>query len=86
MAQTLFDQVEGISRVFLGRDFISITKAEDADWKHVKPLTIAAIMDHFVAGMPVLDAGAVSYTEDDEDDITYEGETARDRCRDTRAD
>lgn len=76
MAQTLFHQVEGISRVFLGRDFISITKTDDADWMHVKPLTIAAIMDHFVAGMPVLDAGAVSYTEDDEDGIEYEGETA----------
>ena len=76
MAQTLFDQVEAISRVFLGRDFISVTKNEDSDWKHVKPLTIAAIMDHFVAGMPVLDAGAVSYTDEDEDDVEYEGETA----------
>lgn len=76
MAQTLFDQVDGIARVFLGSEFISITKKEDADWTHVKPLSIAAIMDHFVAGMPVLEAGAVSYTEDDVDDIEYEGETA----------
>lgn len=76
MAQTLFHQVEGIARVFLGRDFISISKKEDADWMHVKPLAIAAIMDHFVAGMPVLEAGAVSYSDDDEDDVVYEGETA----------
>ena len=76
MAQTLFHQVEGISRVFLGRDFISISKKEDADWKHVKPLAIAAIMDHFIAGMPVLDAGAASYAQDEEDDVAYEGETA----------
>lgn len=75
MAQTLFNQVEGIARVFLGRDFISISKNEDADWKHVKPLAIAAIMDHFVAGMPVLEAGAAAY-EDGEDDVVYEGETA----------
>lgn len=75
MAQTLFQQVEGIARVFLGRDFISVSKSEGADWAHVKPLTIAAIMDHFVAGMPVLDAGATPQN-DDEDDIIYEGETA----------
>ena len=43
---------------------------------HVKPLAIAAIMDHFVAGMPVLEAGNWSQQNDDEDDITYEGETA----------
>lgn len=76
MAQTLFHQVEAIARVFLGRDFISISKKEDADWMHVKPLAIAAIMDHFVAGMPVLEAGSVSYTDDEEDDVTYEGEVA----------
>jgi len=75
MAQTLFHQVEGIARVFLGRDFISISKNEDADWVHVKPLSIAAIMDHFMAGMPVLEAGTVAQL-DDEDDIQYEGETA----------
>ena len=75
MAQTLFHQVEGIARVFLGRDFISISKNEDADWVHVKPLSIAAIMDTFMAGMPVLEAGTVAQL-DDEDDIQYEGETA----------
>ena len=64
-----------IARVFLGRDFISISKNEDADWVHVKPLSIAAIMDHFTAGMPVLEAGTVAQP-DDEDDIQYEGETA----------
>ena len=76
MAQTLFHQVDGIARVFLGRDFISVTKAADADWKHVKPLTIAAIMDHFVAGMPVIEAGAATYADEEDDDIEYEGETA----------
>ncbi len=53
LAQALFN-VAGVERVFLGSDFISITKAGDADWKHVRPMTLAAIMDHFVAGLPVM--------------------------------
>ena len=47
LAQNLFD-VSGVTRVFLGSDFISITKDADADWKHVRPMALAAIMDHFV--------------------------------------
>jgi len=76
MAQTLFHQVEGIARVFLGRDFISISKKEDSDWAHIKPFAIAAIMDHFMAGMPVLEAGTTAYAGDEDDDVVYEGETA----------
>ena len=53
LAQSLF-AVEGIARVFLGRDFISLSKTEAADWKHVRPMALAAIMDHFVAGLPVM--------------------------------
>ena len=34
LAQALFD-VQGVVRVFLGSDFISLTKVADADWKHV---------------------------------------------------
>ncbi|CAI8395888.1 MAG: NifU family protein [Henriciella sp.] len=77
LAQSLFD-VEGIARVFLGRDFISLTKAEAADWKHVRPMALAAIMDHFVAGLPVMDEevnqSGMSETAGSVDD--YEGDTA----------
>ncbi|MEL7392685.1 MAG: NifU family protein [Pseudomonadota bacterium] len=53
LAQALFD-VQGVVRVFLGADFVSISKDPDADWKHVRPMALAAIMDHFVAGLPVM--------------------------------
>lgn len=74
LAQGLFN-VEGVDRVFLGADFISITKSETADWAHVKPLALAAIMDHFVAGLPVL-SDAHSAPETKTSDIEYEGEAA----------
>lgn len=42
-----------VDSVFLGRDFISVTK-RPGEWQHVKPAILVAIMDHFVAGLPVI--------------------------------
>ncbi|MEL7128201.1 MAG: NifU family protein [Pseudomonadota bacterium] len=72
LATALFD-VKGVTGVFLGSDFVSISKAPDADWKHVRPIALATIMDHFVAGLPVIDA---TETEAGDDDSQYEGEAA----------
>ncbi len=72
LAMGLFD-LQGVSRVFLGADFVAITKSPDSDWKHVKPMALAAIMDHFMAGIPVLrDDGEKEKTEE----IVYEGDAA----------
>ncbi len=72
LAQALF-AVDGVERVYLGEDFVSVTRAEASDWRHLKPHLLAAIMDHYVAGRPiVLEAGE----EAGEDDIVYEGEAA----------
>ena len=64
----------GVERVFLGGDFISISKASTADWKHVKPMALAAIMDHYTSGMPVLNTDAASFEAEDEH--VYEGDAA----------
>jgi len=56
--------VEG---VFLGSDFIAVTK-KDGEWQHVKPALLAAIMDHFVAGLPVMNEQALSQPGDDSQD------------------
>ena len=75
LAGALF-AVDGVERVYLGADFITITKAESIEWPHLKPHVLAAIMDHFVSGRPVLaDAGAPA-DETDEANIAYEGEAA----------
>ncbi|HWA61536.1 MAG TPA: NifU family protein [Caulobacteraceae bacterium] len=71
LAAALF-AVDGVTRAFFGVDFLTVTKAEDRDWSHLKAPILAAIMDHFTAGEPVLaDAEAM----DDED--VYEGEAAQ---------
>jgi len=71
LAQALF-KVEGVQGVFLGRDFISVTKAEDEEWQVLRPELLAVIMDHFVEDRPVLaegaDAGAEQVTESKAED------------------
>jgi len=77
LAQALFD-VSGVVRVFLGSDFISLTKDADSDWKHVRPMALAAIMDHFVAGLPVMETGASAagpVASDAGTAADYEGDT-----------
>lgn len=58
LAQRLFD-IDGVSGVFLGGDFISVTK-ETGEWSHLKPMLLGAIMEHFTAGLPVLNDKATA--------------------------
>lgn len=53
LADSLF-LIEGVEGVFLGGDFISVTKLDGHDWEYLKPIVLATIMDHFVSGMPIL--------------------------------
>ena len=56
LAQRLFG-VDGVTGVFLGSDFISVTKAEADEWQHIKPAILGAIMEHFMSGAPVIADG-----------------------------
>lgn len=76
LAQALM-AVDGVERVYLGGDFLTVTKAETIEWPHVKPHILAAIMDHFTSGRPVLlEGGAVDDVGSDEAPIAYEGDAA----------
>src|SRR5262249_24077537 len=57
LAERLF-KVEGVSRVFLGSDFVTVTKATDKGWALLKPAILGVIMEHFTTGRPVFLAGA----------------------------
>lgn len=52
LAERLF-QVDEVSGVLLGSDFITITKS-DGEWQHLKPRLLGSIMEHFTTGQPVL--------------------------------
>jgi Fe-S cluster biogenesis protein NfuA len=69
LAERLFGLPE-VGGVFLGADFITVTKTDDSDWFQVKPAVLAAIMEHFTTGQPVVtgtaDEQPASQDEDDE--------------------
>jgi len=71
LAEMLF-MIPDVTRVFFGSDYISVTKSENAQWKHLKPAVLGAIMDFYVAGgVPLLEQLANAEV----DEHVYEGET-----------
>jgi Fe-S cluster biogenesis protein NfuA len=74
LAGALF-RIEGVRRVFLAREFLTVSKAEDADWAYMKAPILAAIMDHYTSGA----AAAESPGEDEasaEDEDVYDAASA----------
>ena len=53
LPQRLFT-IQGVDLVFLGNDFISVSKADDTDWSMLKPMILGALMEHFSTGQPVV--------------------------------
>jgi len=71
LAEMLF-MIPDVFRVFFGRDYISVTRGKDAQWKHLKPAVLGAIMDFYVAGgQPLLEQMQSGEVEE----RVYEGET-----------
>ena len=54
----------GVTRVFLGADFITVTKTDAIAWQALKPQVLGAIMEHFVAGRPVVETDIDDLDED----------------------
>jgi Fe-S cluster biogenesis protein NfuA len=63
LATALF-QLPGVARVFLGGDFVTITKSDLSDWQALRPQVLGAIMEHFVAGRPVIETADEGALED----------------------
>ena len=64
LAERLFG-IPGVAGVFLGSDFITVTK-QDAEWQQIKPAILGAIMEHFVSGAPITSGAAEASDEADE--------------------
>ena len=56
LAGALFE-VPGVTGVFFGYDFVTVTKQDGPDWQHLKPAILGAIMEHFMSGLPVMAHG-----------------------------
>jgi Fe-S cluster biogenesis protein NfuA len=64
LAAALFE-VSGVTGVFLGSDFISVSK-DSTEWSHMKPQILGVIMDHFLSGRPILGETAEMAAETEE--------------------
>jgi Fe-S cluster biogenesis protein NfuA len=52
LAERLF-AIPGVSGVFFGADFITVTKSS-GEWQQLKPAILGAIMEHYMSGAPIL--------------------------------
>ena len=63
----------GVTGVFFGTDFVTVTKSDDVIWDHVKPAILGAIMEHYQSGAPVIegersgDGHAANHADEDTD-------------------
>ncbi|CAL9150436.1 unnamed protein product [Musa hybrid cultivar] len=63
LANSMFE-IDGVSRVFFGSDFVTVTKSEEASWDFLKPEIFAAIMDFYSSGKPLLlDSNVAAYMD-----------------------
>jgi Fe-S cluster biogenesis protein NfuA len=88
LARQLF-RIEGVKGVFLGRDFVTITKLDDeeTDWATIKPHVYATLMDFFSSGLPVvteeLPSNDTEVQEDDDETVAMIKELLDTRIRPT---
>ena len=84
LAMRLF-ALDGVTGVFLGSDFVTISKDDSADWYQLKPAVLGAIMDHFTAGLPVMEdqpqAGEAAAEEEDSEIVVQIKELLETRVR-----
>lgn len=67
LASRLF-AIDGVEGVFLGYDFITVTKAPSQQWEVMKPQILAAIMDHFTSGADVIESEEPAGGDESDDD------------------
>jgi Fe-S cluster biogenesis protein NfuA len=64
LAERLFG-IPGVSGVFFGSDFITVTKSA-GEWQQLKPMILGAIMEHFMSGAPLITAGGAEVKDGEE--------------------
>ncbi|MEM6759303.1 MAG: NifU family protein [Pseudomonadota bacterium] len=76
LAERLF-AVDGVTGIFCGTDFVTVTKADAVEWDHIKPALLGAIMEHFQSGAPVMmdgEAPVSGHADHDGEDAVVVGQ------------
>ena len=76
-----------VTGVFFGTDFVTVTKDEAAQWDHIKPAILGAIMEHYQSGAAVMEGevaaggGHAEHTGEDGDIVRQIKELLDSRVR-----
>ena len=66
--------VEGVVGVYLGSDFVTVTKSDDMEWAHLKPSILNQIADSLSAETPIFDGQSQQSSGPATNLDDYEGE------------
>ena len=73
LARLLFE-IDGVAGVFLGSDFVTVTKTGDKTWQVLKPMVLGAVMDHYTSGAPIMESGEAAAEDEEFRDEGADGE------------
>jgi Fe-S cluster biogenesis protein NfuA len=73
--------ISGVKGVFLGSDFVSVTKDNTLDWYRLKPAVLGALMEHFTAGEPIFVGEAAADDEEGDEVVAQIKELLETRVR-----
>ena len=65
---SLIFSINGVERVFLATEFVSVTKSSQDNWEILKPLILTAIMDHYASGKKVIEKNQNNTDETTDED------------------
>ncbi|KAI6088973.1 HIRA-interacting protein 5 [Hypoxylon rubiginosum] len=68
--------IDGVTAVFYGPDFITVTKSSDANWVHIRPEIFSLITEAITAGQELVTVGKKDGSEggqetDDQDSLSF---------------
>lgn len=68
LASELF-RIEDVAGVFIGQNFVSVTKAATSDWDVLKPIVLSSLMQFISSGQTAVetDSNEISFEVSDED-------------------
>jgi Fe-S cluster biogenesis protein NfuA len=64
--------LDGVTQVFFGADFVTVSKADETSWSELKPAVLGALVEHFTAGEPLLTGAAEPTAEDEDDEVVVQ--------------
>ena len=88
LAEKLF-VLEHVKAVFIGKDFLTVTKSESVEWEILKPLLLSSILEYFSNGGEIenyeternLEEKKIKYTKKDQEIVNKINELLEERIK-----